>query len=222
LQEEQRTNQGKELDALCLAGAAVHGAQRVPAAGVQVRSARLTGATPSGHSAAAHAQQLASDQQLGMRIMLRQSTVNSSPTCAAVVLFLLCRVNTTGVAVQQFVTTSPKLFEPYKDEDIHGGPPLIHVPAHLSSLGRDYFLGIFHFFKVSLLRVIATLDTLLAWQQTMIAFLVCSLVVASRHTNDMIGDTSGRQRCHGTCVMRRTYKERKEVLTVLHALASLL
>jgi hypothetical protein len=50
--------------------------------------------------------------------------------------------------VQQFVTTSPKLFEPYKDEDIHGGPPLIHVPAHLSSLGRDYFLGIFHFFKV--------------------------------------------------------------------------
>jgi hypothetical protein len=68
-------------------------------------------------------------------------------------LFMLCRVNTTGVAVQQFVTTSPKLFEPYKDEDVHGGPPLIHVPAHLSSLGRDYFLGIFHFFKVSLLTV---------------------------------------------------------------------
>jgi hypothetical protein len=65
---------------------------------------------------------------------------------------LLCggayRVNQTGVAVQQFVTTSPKLFDPYKDEDIHGGPPLIHVPAHLSGLGRDYFLGIFHFFNV--------------------------------------------------------------------------
>lgn len=50
--------------------------------------------------------------------------------------------------MQQFVTTSPKLFDPYKDEDIHGGPPLIHVPAHLSGLGRDYFLGIFHFFNV--------------------------------------------------------------------------
>lgn len=57
-------------------------------------------------------------------------------------------MNQTGVAVQQFVTTSPKLFDPYKDEDIHGGPPLIHVPAHLSGLGRDYFLGIFHFFNV--------------------------------------------------------------------------
>jgi len=60
----------------------------------------------------------------------------------------VCRVNQTGVAVQQFVTTSPKLFEPYKDEDIHGGPPLIHVPGHLSSLGHDYYLGVFHFFKV--------------------------------------------------------------------------
>lgn len=58
------------------------------------------------------------------------------------------RVNSSGVAVQQFVTTSPKLFEPYKNEDVHGGPPLIHVPGHLSGLGRDYFLGIFHFFKV--------------------------------------------------------------------------
>lgn len=52
--------------------------------------------------------------------------------------------------MQQFVSTSPKLFEPYKDEDIHGGPPVIHVPARHSNLGRDYYLGIFHFFKVRL------------------------------------------------------------------------
>jgi hypothetical protein len=57
-------------------------------------------------------------------------------------------VNQSGVAVQQFVSTSPKLFEPFKDEDIHGGPPVIHVPAQHSTLGRDYYLGIFHFFKV--------------------------------------------------------------------------
>jgi hypothetical protein len=61
------------------------------------------------------------------------------------------RVNSSGVAVQQFVTTSPKLFEPYKNEDVHGGPPLVYVPGHLSGLGRDYFLGIFHFFKVRVL-----------------------------------------------------------------------
>jgi hypothetical protein len=37
LQEKPGTNQGEELDAFCVAGASVHGAQRLPAASVQVR-----------------------------------------------------------------------------------------------------------------------------------------------------------------------------------------
>jgi hypothetical protein len=57
-------------------------------------------------------------------------------------------VNASGIAVQQFVSTAPSLFEPYKDEDIHGGPPLVFIPAHLSKSGQAYYLGIFHFFKV--------------------------------------------------------------------------
>jgi hypothetical protein len=59
-----------------------------------------------------------------------------------------------GIAVQQFVSTAPSLFEPYKDEDIHGGPPLVFIPAYLSKSGEAYFLGIFHFFKVWRLRLI--------------------------------------------------------------------
>lgn len=58
------------------------------------------------------------------------------------------RINATGVAVQQFVTNSPVLFEPFKNEDIHGGPPVIFIPAHLSRTGEPYYLGIFHFFQV--------------------------------------------------------------------------
>lgn len=89
-------------------------------------------------------------QYLGYRRKLLPGAVQRHDRCATDMNMWLavCRVNTSGVAVQQFVTTSPKLFEPYKDEDIHGGPPLIHMPAHLSSLGRDYLLGVFHFFKV--------------------------------------------------------------------------
>jgi hypothetical protein len=62
---------------------------------------------------------------------------------------LHCRVNSTGIAVQQFVTSSPDLFAPYKDEDIHGGPPLILVPGAASNTGHSYYMGIFHFFQVS-------------------------------------------------------------------------
>jgi hypothetical protein len=58
-------------------------------------------------------------------------------------------VNSSGIAVQQFVTNSPDLFAPYKDEDIHGGPPLILVPGATSNMGQPYYLGIFHFFQVS-------------------------------------------------------------------------
>eukprot|EP00878_Enallax_costatus_P004680 GHUV01004928.1.p1 GENE.GHUV01004928.1~~GHUV01004928.1.p1 ORF type:complete len:402 (+),score=109.70 GHUV01004928.1:2577-3782(+) len=57
------------------------------------------------------------------------------------------RINATGIAVQQFVTNSPTLFEPFKNEDIHGGPPVIFVPAHMSGTGEPYYLGIFHFFQ---------------------------------------------------------------------------
>ncbi|WIA21773.1 hypothetical protein OEZ85_000932 [Tetradesmus obliquus] len=57
------------------------------------------------------------------------------------------RVNSSGIAVQQFVTSSPDLFAPYKDEDIHGGPPLVFVPAAASNTGQAYYLGVFHFFQ---------------------------------------------------------------------------
>jgi hypothetical protein len=73
-------------------------------------------------------------------------------------------MNSSGIAVQQFLTTSPQLFAPYKDEDIHGGPPLALVPAALSNTGRDYYLGIFHFFKVCLqLQQKAILHCCLLW-----------------------------------------------------------
>ncbi|KAF8059755.1 LPA1 [Scenedesmus sp. PABB004] len=57
------------------------------------------------------------------------------------------RVNASGVAVQQWVTSSPSLFGPFKDEDIHGGPPLALVPGELAGGGVPYYLGVFHFFQ---------------------------------------------------------------------------
>jgi hypothetical protein len=63
------------------------------------------------------------------------------------------RVNASGIAVQQFVSTAPSLFEPYKDEDIHGGPPMVLIPGHLSATRSPYYLGIFHFFKVGVVVI---------------------------------------------------------------------
>jgi hypothetical protein len=58
------------------------------------------------------------------------------------------RLAPNGTAVQQWVTRAPALFEPYKNEDIHGGPPLVAIPADRSPSGQGYFLGILHFFQV--------------------------------------------------------------------------
>eukprot|EP00882_Tetradesmus_deserticola_P002072 GHRQ01002220.1.p1 GENE.GHRQ01002220.1~~GHRQ01002220.1.p1 ORF type:complete len:413 (+),score=44.27 GHRQ01002220.1:250-1488(+) len=57
------------------------------------------------------------------------------------------RVNSSGIAVQQFVTSSSDWFAPFKDEHIHGGPPLILVPGAASNTGHSYYMGIFHFFQ---------------------------------------------------------------------------
>lgn len=56
------------------------------------------------------------------------------------------------MAVQQFITHSPSLFEPFKDEDVHGGPPVVLIPQELSKTGQPYFLGILHFFKVGMVK----------------------------------------------------------------------
>lgn len=51
--------------------------------------------------------------------------------------------------MQQWVTSSPSWFEPFKDEDVHGGPPLALIPVDAGGgLGRPYYLGVLHFFQV--------------------------------------------------------------------------
>lgn len=65
-----------------------------------------------------------------------------------------CRVNSTGFAVQQYLTVDHKMFEPFKDQDIHGGPPVVHIPADKSRSGVPHFLGVFHFFMVSYAHII--------------------------------------------------------------------
>lgn len=56
-------------------------------------------------------------------------------------------VNSSGVAVAQHLSRNDALFEPFSREDVHGGPPVVLVPAKHSSTGQDYYLGVFHFFQ---------------------------------------------------------------------------
>jgi hypothetical protein len=56
-------------------------------------------------------------------------------------------VNSSGVAVAQHLSRNDALFEPFSREDVHGGPPVVLVPAKHSSTKQDYYLGVFHFFQ---------------------------------------------------------------------------
>lgn len=56
-------------------------------------------------------------------------------------------VNSSGVAVAQHLSRNDALFEPFSREDVHGGPPVVLVPAKHSSTQVDYYLGVFHFFQ---------------------------------------------------------------------------
>ena len=59
------------------------------------------------------------------------------------------RVNSQGVAVQQFVTANAALFRPFEGQDVHGGPPVVRVDGPLLPAGAEpYLLGVFHFFIV--------------------------------------------------------------------------
>jgi len=59
------------------------------------------------------------------------------------------RINSQGVAVQQFVTNNEALFLPFAGQDVHGGPPVVLIDGPLLAQGaQPYYLGIFHFFMV--------------------------------------------------------------------------
>jgi hypothetical protein len=59
------------------------------------------------------------------------------------------RMNSQGVAVQQFITSSEQLFLPFAGQDVHGGPPVVLIDRPLLAAGAEpYYLGVFHFFMV--------------------------------------------------------------------------
>jgi hypothetical protein len=73
------------------------------------------------------------------------------------------RMNSQGVAVQQFVTNSSALSKRFAGEDVHGGPPLVLITPSLPQQsapqqkqqpdkGRrqaPYYLGVLHFFQTT-------------------------------------------------------------------------
>jgi hypothetical protein len=64
-----------------------------------------------------------------------------------------CRVNSSGVAVQQWVSMvrdlMPHKFLGTPKTHMHGGPPLVHVSAAASGSGKPYYLGVMHYYDVS-------------------------------------------------------------------------
>jgi hypothetical protein len=68
----------------------------------------------------------------------------------------ICRVNVSGVAVQQWVSMvwdllPPEFLETPKTH-MHGGPPVVHISAAASGTGRPYYLGVMHYWDVSAAR----------------------------------------------------------------------
>lgn len=59
------------------------------------------------------------------------------------------RMNSQGIAVQQFLTSNEALFAPFAGQDVHGGPPVVLVEGGGAGGAAPYFLGVFHFFIVS-------------------------------------------------------------------------
>lgn len=58
--------------------------------------------------------------------------------------------------MQQFLTSNEELFAPFAGQDVHGGPPVVLIDGPRLRGGQaPYYLGIFHFFMVGRLRVIA-------------------------------------------------------------------
>ncbi|KAF8058408.1 hypothetical protein HT031_005532 [Scenedesmus sp. PABB004] len=62
-------------------------------------------------------------------------------------------VNASGAAVEQWVSSAKALLPAAflgsgAHMHMHGGPPLVHVDAAASGLGRPYFLGVMHFFDM--------------------------------------------------------------------------
>ncbi|GAX76774.1 hypothetical protein CEUSTIGMA_g4220.t1 [Chlamydomonas eustigma] len=49
-----------------------------------------------------------------------------------------------GVSVHRWTTHDPTVMEKFASHDVHGGPPLVYVPASMSSSGEPYYLGIMH------------------------------------------------------------------------------
>lgn len=64
-----------------------------------------------------------------------------------------CRVNVTGIAVQQWVSVARELlpdeFLQAPKSHMHGGPPVVLVGSSASGTGKPYYLGVMHYWHVS-------------------------------------------------------------------------
>lgn len=60
------------------------------------------------------------------------------------------RLYPSGRAELKYRSENKTLFAKFIDKDVHGGPPVVYVPASLSKTGESYYLGILHyFFKIN-------------------------------------------------------------------------
>lgn len=44
----------------------------------------------------------------------------------------------------RWTTYDSTLMAKFEQYDVHGGPPVVYVPAKLSATGKPYYLGIMH------------------------------------------------------------------------------
>jgi hypothetical protein len=138
-------HQGEELDALRARGAPLHDAQRRAPPRVQVRGRRRLRQWSPGP------RRLQGLMQLGhppLPLTSKPAAHTSTPALPPPQP-PLPRMNSQGVAVQQFLSTNERLFAPFVGQDVHGGPPVVRIDGPLLAAGAaPYYLGIFHFFMV--------------------------------------------------------------------------
>jgi hypothetical protein len=52
-----------------------------------------------------------------------------------------------GSASEQLISSSSAVLEQFRDFDVHGGPPVVHIPKQISPTTSSYYLGVLHYFK---------------------------------------------------------------------------
>ena len=59
----------------------------------------------------------------------------------------ILKLESDGLASEQLMSNSSAVLAQFADFDVHGGPPVIHIPKQLSPSNSSYYLGVLHYFK---------------------------------------------------------------------------